>query len=427
MTSFQLRNFAGGAKIIKMPLDQTDFDICVVGGLNATALVKFWQNDHLKQTMAIVSERSKFVNPTLYYLCSYGYVKELKLEAASVGAQVNAASRVNVNTRVSKFLPDENKIQLANGKEYTYKALVLAPGFEHKSESIEGLKEMEDEGHTSGVFCHIVDERKRMNRNFHHGHNHYHGDMIVYQPQFPFKDEGISFFTFFYEHQMRYEQLWGRAADNAKIQFWTPNSSIFEFEYANKVALEECEKRGIEVFFGQELIKVKKNAIGERFGVFRNVETGEIFEKAFNQLIVNPTAKPQPEIAESPFVDENGLIDVNPYTLQHKTYENVFAFGSAANLPTTRSQYATMAQSPIVKHNVIQYLEGKELNAIYDGYAFVGLFLGTRYMTSFQHFYNGEPHPKNHLAPHYGLFSRIYFNRYQASAVKLANQYSNFK
>jgi sulfide:quinone oxidoreductase len=69
-------------------------------------------------------------------------------------------------------------------------------------------------------------------------------------------------------------------------------------------------------------------------------------------LIAQPPSKPQKEVANGPLVDSQGLIDVNPYTLQHRKYENVFAFGSCANIPTTTSHYATMAQSAIVKHNV---------------------------------------------------------------------------
>jgi len=42
-------------------------------------------------------------------------------------------------------------------------------------------------------------------------------------------------------------------------------------------------------------------------------------------------------VLESGLADSNGLIDVNPHTLQHKTFENVLAFGSATNLPTTRT------------------------------------------------------------------------------------------
>jgi hypothetical protein len=86
-----------------------------------------------------------------------------------------------------------------------------------------------------------------------------------------------------------------------------------------------------------------------------------------------------------------------------------------------------MAQVPIVKHNVLQYLRGNELNGVYDGYSFIGLFLGHQNMTSFQHFYGYEPHWKNHIVPHYGIFSRFYFDRYAKSIQSLAGKYSGFK
>lgn len=261
-----------------------------MGGLNATALTKFLQNDHIHEKMALVSDGSKFVNSDLYFLTAYGVIKDLKLESASINAQVNASSRVNANTRVKEFKPHDNKIVLDNGKEYSYNALVLAPGFDHKSENIEGLKEQEDKGETSGVFCHIIDEKARVDRNFWHGWQHFHGDLIVYNPARPYKDEALNFYTFYYEHILRQEKVLGRASNNATVQYWTPNKDIFEFGYANEVTLEECERRGIEVHLGWELIKVHETSIGERVGTFRNVDTGKTIEKDFNQLICNPKA-----------------------------------------------------------------------------------------------------------------------------------------
>lgn len=194
--------------------------------------------------------------------------------------------------------------------------------------------------------------KDRLDRNYWAGWQHYHGDCIVYHPKFPFKDEGMSFYTFYYEHLLRQEKIQGRAANNARVQYWSANKKIFEYDYANEVALEECEKRQIDVFLGWELKKVYRNEIGEKIGLFENVDTGKTIEKEFNQLVAHPDAHTQPELVGSSLVDENGLVDVNPYTLQHKKFENVFAFGSCTNLPTTRTQYATMAQAPIVKHNV---------------------------------------------------------------------------
>ena len=92
-------------------------------------------------------------------------------------------------------------------------------------------------------------------------------------------------------------------------------------------------------------------------------------------------------------------VDIDPHTLQHRKFENVFAFGSATNLPTTRTQHATMAQNAIVKHNVQRFLEGKSLNAIYDGYTFMPLLMGQTTATSFTHLYDFEPHFKNYMCP----------------------------
>jgi len=55
----------------------------------------------------------------------------------------------------------------------------------------------------------------------------------------------------------------------------------------------------------------------------------------------------------------------------------VFAFGTATNIPTTPSVYATHAQTGVLKQNVLRYLQGEELNAVYDGYSFIPLWLGT--------------------------------------------------
>jgi sulfide:quinone oxidoreductase len=61
-------------------------------------------------------------------------------------------------------------------------------------------------------------------------------------------------------------------------------------------------------------------------------------------------------------------VDVNQATLQHNKYKSVFALGDAANLPTAKTAAGIMSQAPILVHNMIQYMEKKDLNAHYDGY-----------------------------------------------------------
>ena len=121
------------------------------------------------------------------------------------------------------------------------------------------------------------------------------------------------------------------------------------------------------------------------------------------------------------------MVDVNPYTMQHKRFENIFAFGDCIGGRTTRTQTAANHQCPIVKQHVKQFLHGKELNGIYDGYTFLPFYLGHSYASSFSHLHDFEPHTKNHCIPHYGVFSRFYFGRMLKSSLAQGESYGSFK
>jgi sulfide:quinone oxidoreductase len=109
------------------------------------------------------------------------------------------------------------------------------------------------------------------------------------------------------------------------------------FPYANEVVLEECHKRGIEIYFGWEMKQVKYNEYGQKIAVFKNVDTGEIIEKDFFSAVINPPSLPHEELVTAGITDKEGLVDVNPYTLQHKRFENIFAFGDCIGINTTRT------------------------------------------------------------------------------------------
>lgn len=427
LTRAPKRSFAGGGKIAKLGKDITHFDICLVGGLNAVSLTKFLQNEGKGYKMAIITDQSKFVCPDLYFLCSHSAIKPLKLESGSVASQVDPSSRADSNVRATKIDPANNRIHLANGKQYTYETLIYAPGFDHKVDNLKGLRAFEDEGQKSNVFAHIPDKIERMERNYYHGWQHYGGDTIVYDPLQPYKDEGSTFYPFYYEYILRNDSIHGRASKNARIQYWTPNKEIFRFPYANELVLDECHKRGIDVYLGWELLEIKYNHCGEKIGIFRNVDSGATVEKEFAGMCINPPHNPQKEAIESGLTDANGLIDVDPHTLQHRKYENVFSLGSSTNLPTTRTQYATMAQSAIVKHNIQRFLKGKSLNAIYNGYTWMPLLMGQTTSTSFTHLYDYEPHPRNHLVSHHGIFGKLQFKLLCRGLVGTAAKYSGFK
>ena len=193
--------------------------------------------------MAVVTKGQKFLNSQNYFLTSYGALKTLKYETATASSMLEVTAKVDSNTAVTKVLPDENKLELGNGKTYTYKALVLAPGLQHDYQGIEGLEELDNKSDQNGVTVHMLDHPSRIVKNHWHGHHHRSGDFIVYHPKWPHCGEGIDFYAFYYEYQLRMEKIVGTTTKDSRIVIMTPNSGLNKFPYANDFLQQECEDR----------------------------------------------------------------------------------------------------------------------------------------------------------------------------------------
>lgn len=178
--------------------------------------------------------------------------------------------------------------------------------------------------------------------------------------------------------------------------------------------------------FGWEMKSVHRDSSGVKFAKMQNVDTGKVVETDFFSANINPHSTAPSVIAESGLGDANGLMDVNKYTLQHKKYENIFSFGDAVGFDTTRTHTAAIAQNPIIKNNLIRFLQDKDPNGIYDGYSNQHLLLGHSYSTEFIHNHDFEPHPYNHSMPHHGLFARYQFSSMLGAQTKSDKRYSSF-
>lgn len=392
-----------------------------------TALTKFLQAENVNYKMALVSEHGKSIMPTSYFGVSHGHIDEQMLESGTVSSQVEPWSRTDVGAKVVEYKPHENKVVLSNGREYSYKALVIAPGLDHRDDMIDGLQELQELPEEENVFVHLLDNKYRTKRNYYHGWNHRNGDMLCYSPKAPYKGEGSDFWALYYESFLRQDQIQGLSSQSARITYFTPNKFIYKFDYANDIAIEECEKRGIEVNLGWELIKIEKNAVGEKVGTFKHVDTAQIKEHPFTHVNINPNSVPHKELVDSGIAGKNGFVDVCPYTLQHKRFDNIFALGDCIDGETTRTWLATHKQTPIVKYNLRAFLEGRELSAVYNGYTWMPFYLSHSNMTSFQHLWDYEPAPMNHWVPNYGQFSQQYFYFSIKSKMRMTKRFAGFK
>ena len=96
--------------------------------------------------------------------------------------------------------------------------------------------------------------------------------------------------------------------------------------------------------------------------------------------------------------------------------------GDGTNLETTRTIRAIVRQIPVVKNNMVRYLQGQELNGIYDGFSKIQVYLGNQFFTEFTHIYDYEPHWINDMWPKWGIFAFLRYKYHLFLMKKLSEQ-----
>ena len=205
--------------------------------------------------MGLICKDMQFIIPQAYFNVTHGHKKFLNLESASTVNMVDPWSTIN-NTTVEKLLPEKNCVKLADGKELTYKALVLAPGFDTSVDKIPGLKEMDEGSEDNNTFVHCIDSRERVERNFYNGYFSRGGDLVTYSPALPYKGEGTDFYSLYYESFLRQDKMLDLNPQGSRVVYISPNKTIVPFPYANEVIMDECAKRGIVLHLGWEMTSI---------------------------------------------------------------------------------------------------------------------------------------------------------------------------
>jgi len=78
----------------------------------------------------MISNQAVWIQPQAYFGILHSHIKELKMETGTMSSMIDTWSKIEVS-KVTKLSPDSNEVQLANGKTFSYKALVLGAGFDH--------------------------------------------------------------------------------------------------------------------------------------------------------------------------------------------------------------------------------------------------------------------------------------------------------
>jgi hypothetical protein len=253
------------------------------------------------------------------------------------------------------------------------------------------------------VFVHTPGDQKMVERNRRLFGMHKNGDMIVYIPEYPNRREASDAWYLALDIYLTRGLHSEAHPRGMKVRVITPNKELFKFPFANEIVQDEISQRSmIETHFGWSLTDIqvveKPNAT-MRYAIFKNVDSGEEMRMPFGSIILTPNSKPRGMYENSGLTDENGLVTVNPYTLQHTKYPNIFAFGDCTDLKTTKCLYASLNQGAVVRNNLWDYMHGNEFKAIYDGYSSFVVHHSIDRVWAFKHYYNYVPTTWNFYIP----------------------------
>jgi sulfide:quinone oxidoreductase len=134
-------------------------------------------------------------------------------------------------------------------------------------------------------------------------------------------------------------------------------------------------------------------------------------EIPFDLLVTVPLNMGADYVAASGLGNELNYVPVDRHTLLSKAYDNIFAIGDAADLPTSKAGSVAHFSAEVFTRNFLRHVDGKPMTEKFDGHAncFIESGDGKGLLIDFN--YDTEPLPGHYPLPAVGPFGLLRENR----------------
>ncbi|WP_409561881.1 TIGR01244 family sulfur transferase [Hyphomicrobium sp. MC8b] len=265
-----------------------------------------------------------------------------------------------IKAAVAGFDPDNNSVVLEGCRAIRYDHLIVCPGLKLNWGGIEGLTEtIGKNGVTSNYRYDLAPYTWELVKGLKAGR------AIFTQPPMPIKCAGAPQKAMYLsaDHWLRTGCL-----NKINIEFDNAGAVLFGVPDYVPALMNYIERYHVQLNFGHNLVSVDGPAKRARFAKALPDGTKEIVEKSFDMMHVCPPQIAPDFIRASVLADAAGWVDVDPSTLRHKTYKNIFGLGDATNTPNAKTAAAARKQAPVVAENVLHDMGYRQSQCVYDGY-----------------------------------------------------------
>ncbi|GAA27369.2 sulfide:quinone oxidoreductase [Clonorchis sinensis] len=266
--------------------------------------------------------------------------------------------------------PEKSKLHLKSGKQVTYDQLILALGMELRFDLIPGAVTAlnTDPRVCSNYSAAYVEKTFNAYQSFKGGR------AIFTLPVGPIKCAGApQKVMYLFEDYLRKKGQ----RQSAEILYFTALPAMFSVaKYSDSLAAI-CRERGIHFYLQHHLTEV--NSAKSEITV-ENLQTKELKTLQYDLLHITPPMAVSQVLKDTPKLTKPSAanyVDVDPATLRHTHYPNVWAIGDCSSLPTSKTTAAVASQLPVLCKNLKSVLTGGTGNVEqYDGYTACPLVTG---------------------------------------------------
>jgi sulfide:quinone oxidoreductase len=329
-------------------------------------------------SIALIEPSSKHYYQPLWTLVGAGVVGKSVTERNEADVMPRGVDWIRA--AATAFQPDEKAVLTSDGQRLTYDQLVVCPGIKLDWDAVPGLRAaMGRNGVCSNYSFETVDSTWEALRGFQGG------TAVFTMPQTAIKCGGApQKILYLAEDYIRRKGL----REKSRFLYIAPGASIFGVDKYRPALEKIIANRGIETLFHHHLVEMRGDA---RQAIVEDVRSKERRSIPFDLLHVTPPMGAPDFIKTSPLADKAGWVEVDPFSLQHKRFPDIFALGDASSLPTGRTGAAIRKQAPVLVKNLLAHRAGRPLGARYNGYTSCPIVTRRGRMMLAEFDYDGNP------------------------------------